>query len=295
MKIEFLKEFLTIANLGSFSEAASHHFISQSSLSKHIKVLENELEVELFDRSTRSVVLSNYGEEILEQSKKICHLNDEIISTIHHIKSSKQELLKIASIPVMAQYNITGAITTFQIKHPNIQLSIIEEEGCRINDRLENKDAELAFQRVRLGDLDNISATPFADDHLIALLPKSHPFSNKSNINLSDLSVENFMFLDKNTNLYDLCYTACKKANFTPNVTYTGHRPENIIEMVRSNTGVALLMKKQATYFHQDDLSCLNLIPPVTSTIYLTHQKGAKLSNAAKLFWEHIQKTYNTL
>ena len=74
MEIEYIKEFVVLAETENYLEAAESLFISQSTLSKHIKIIEKELDVQLFDRTTRKVHLNKYGKMFLKYAKEISHL-----------------------------------------------------------------------------------------------------------------------------------------------------------------------------------------------------------------------------
>jgi len=102
------------------------------------------------------------------------------------------------------------------------------------------------------------------------------------------LKNEEFLFMDKGTVLYNLCFDLCSSSGFTPNVKYTGHRPENIIDFVLQGMGIALLMKRHIDYFKQAVVTCIDVTPTVESTICLARIKSHKLSHAARVFWDYI-------
>ena len=293
MKIEYLKEFITLAQYKSYSQAADELFITQSCLSKHILQLEKELGVQLFDRSQRHVEISKIGEEVLNYAVQICNLNNNLEAAISTYKQDKAHYLTVASIPVMAQYHITKAITRFKIKYPYINVSIQAQEGSTINHSLKTHEADLGFQRVLESPHADLDYLPFCTDRLAVILPTDHPLSSLEAIQLEQLSDENFMLLDKNTMLYNLSYNACLAAGFKPLVTYTGNRPENLMELVRSGMGVALLMKRQADYYNPEGISIIPVIPVIENTIFLTKLKGYKLSEAAKIFWDFISEDHD--
>ena len=108
--------FLSIVEKGSFSSAADYHYVSQSTLSKKIIALEEELGITLFDRSKRNVKLSEAGESFLVHARK---LNETYKSMIDDLKEFKfeGESLTIGTIPVVTEYGITGISCRSQ-KHP---------------------------------------------------------------------------------------------------------------------------------------------------------------------------------
>jgi LysR family transcriptional activator of glutamate synthase operon len=294
MELDYLCEFAVIARLGSFSLAAEELFISQSSLSKHIIALEKELNVQLFDRTSRKVALSEGGAQILPYANQASEIKERVTRIVAEQVSRQKRVIKIASIPVMAQYDITGAIARFQREYPEINLSISEYEQYEIPRLLESGECELAFNRKSHEESPVLEYTTFYKDYLVAVLPRSHRLSAKKALRLQQLENEEFLFLDKRTVLYNLCFDLCSSAGFTPKVKYSGHRPENIIELVSQGMGISLLMKRHTDYFKNAGVTCIDVTPRVESAICLAKIKSHKLSHAAKIFWGYINSLYSS-
>jgi DNA-binding transcriptional LysR family regulator len=289
MEMDYLCEFAVIAKLGSFSLAAEELFFSQPSLSKHIMALEKELNVPLFNRTSRNVALSEAGAQILPYANQVFEIRKRIASIAAEQINREKRFINIASIPVMAEYDITGAITRFQKEYPEINLSISEYEHQEILRLLESGECELAFIRESREESSILEYATFYKDYLVAVLPRSHRLAAEKALHLQQLENEEFLFLDKGTALYNLCFDLCSGSGFTPKVKYTGHRPENIIDFVSQGMGIALLMKRHADYFKNAGATCIDVIPTVESDICLARIKSHKLSNAAKVFWDYIE------
>ncbi len=288
MNLEHIREFLAIVEHKSFSIAAQELCMSQSSLSKHIIHLEQELDIQLFDRSARQVTISDAGRLFLPYAQKLYDTNEDFTQALSAYKEKNKSTLKIASLPVMAQYEITGAIASFRKSHPEISLVISTHEANDILRLMEQGEFELAFIRRPNTDANLLNYITFYEDHLVALLPDTNPLSQKNKINLNSLKDEEFMFLDNGTLLYRLCYDTCVKAGFTPKIGYTGQRPENLIDLVSKDMGITLLMRRHAEFSKHDNVSIVEIEPQVTSSICLAHIKNRKLSKAAKQFWDYI-------
>ncbi|MEZ4646453.1 MAG: LysR family transcriptional regulator [Chloroflexota bacterium] len=289
MKINYLCEFVTIANLGSFTLAAEELYISQSTLSKHIMALEKELGVQLFDRSIRDIVITETGQLILPYAKQLCELNSAMLKEIAD-KNGQERVVSIISIPVMTQYKITGAIAKFQQDNPDIALTVREHESFDIPRLLERGDCDFAFIRKPKEENPALDYISFFKDYLVVVLPKSHPLSQEKQIDLLQLRDEEFMFLDKRTMLYELCYNLCISAGFTPKVSYTGHRPENIIDFVSRGRGISFLMRGHTDCPYNDKIACIAIEPTVESMICLSRMKNRKMSSASQKFWNHISQ-----
>lgn len=289
MEIEYLHEFTVIANLGSFSRAAEELCISQSALSKHIAALERELDTPLLTRNSRNVSLSPAGAQILPMAAEIFSLGNKIRVAAAKESRKDRHILTIASIPVMAQYNITGVLAKFQQLYPQITLDVAECEQHDLDAMLRDGRCELAFTRRSGNGAEDMEYLPFAQDHLVAVMHLSHPLSKSPALQLSDLKDQPLLCLDQRTGLYDLCTRLCHQAGFQPNFVYTGHRPENIVGLAAQNMGVALLMQRHTDYVHLQNVVTIDIAPRVESTICLVRQQGIRPSRMGQSFWNFVQ------
>lgn len=293
MDLQYLCEFLAVAELQNFTLASEELYISQSTLSKHIQQMEKELSVELFDRTTRQVMLTEAGKLLLPHARQASQIKNDVLHTVAEYNRKNKSKINIISIPVMAQYDITGAIARFQKKYPHIMLSLVDREPTEIQRLFWSGEFDFAFIRDTIEGAEKLDFVTFVEDRLIAVLPQSHPLAAEPSIELNKLRNEPFIFLDKRTMLYDMCKDICEEAGFTPNVVYTNHRPENIIELISRGMGVGFLMKHHADYYNKHGVQCIEIEPPVKSRVCLARIKSHKMSQESKLFWEFIANYKN--
>lgn len=289
MNLDYLGEFLVIAELKSFSRAAEELCITQSSLSKHIMALERELDIQLFQRTSRSVKLSSAGEKILPLARRLVDEGAELREIAKQHNLMEKTVVQIASIPVMAQYDITGMLSRFHQRHPGITLQINECEQREIAGLLENNECELAFMRLH-GETDRSwEREEFCTDQLMAVLPLNHPFAGKSSLAVEELKHDPFLLMDQKTSLYDLSLALCQRAGFAPSVAYVGHRPETIVDLVSKGMGVSFLMERHLAAIPEKMVAALPLSPAVDSSIYLVRRRNETMSGAAKTFWNELK------
>ena len=193
MEIEYLHEFTVIANLGSFSRAAEELCISQSALSKHIAALERELDTPLLTRNSRNVSLSPAGAQILPMAAEIFSLGNKIRVAAAKESRRDRHILTIASIPVMAQYNITGVLAKFQQQYPQITLDVAECEQHDLDAMLRDGRCELAFTRRAGSGAADMEYLPFAQDHLVAVMHETHPLAKSAALQLEDCTITRVM------------------------------------------------------------------------------------------------------
>lgn len=287
--LEQIKYFLAIDTYKNFSLAAQELCISQSSLSKQIKALEHELDTLLFNRTTRSINLTDAGKEFLVHSKKIIEEYDNTINSMKKYSTSKHPTIKIGAIPVISQYGIISSIASFKTIHPNINIDVIEGERVDIIDMLDKGDIDFAFLRDFHIDKDKFQIHPLINDELVIITSKDHPFSNKKYINLEDTVNEKFIMLSSNSGLDKFCIEECEKCNFTPNIIYSINKIETILGLVSEHFGISLLMKRVISSFNKDKVSINLLKKPITNSLSLLYKKDKKLSNNEILFKEFIE------
>lgn len=292
MELNYVIEFVELVKTGKFSDAADQLFISQSSLSKHMKVLEEELDVELFRRETkRRVQLTKYGELYYPYAEQIAILHKEYLMEQQKQKRELAETLRIGSIPAMGQYRITDILAKFQEQNSGVILHVEEMESAESVDRLLKNQLQFAFVReFETHQEDKLCHIRYTSDRLAAVLPASHPLAGRSDIALQELEGENFLLLRDTSFLYAMCLKECFRAGFEPNVIYTGSRGENIVNMVGQGAGVALLTRQPIAALQNANVRIVDIEPAITTDINLVYCRQAALSRAAQRFLEFFNQ-----
>lgn len=293
MEINYIRHFVVLAETGNYLEAADILFMAQSSLSRHIKSIEEDLGAPLFDRTTRKVVLNDFGKAFLPYAKKIVEIQDEYSRALNSCLNGMTSTLTVASIPAMATYNITDVLAGFQEKYPEYRLNIVEADSTQIFQMIEEKKCECGFTRDAEGLSHEMRQIEFTSDHLVAVLSPEHPLAKKDFLTLEMLKEEKFLFLNKNTTMYTICYNACRKAGFEPDVGFTGLRGENLIDLAARGMGVALLTKKPIENLAGDRVVLVDVVPTVVTSINLVYFAKGKLSDALKKFIVYVQDYKN--
>lgn len=293
MEINHLREFILLTEIGNFLETAEQLFISQSALSRHIKAIEEELGVPLFDRTTRKVELNQFGQLFLPYAKQITNIQYEYSTAFYNQLKNISDTVTIGSIPVMAQYNITDVLTRFQQENPSLSLNIVEADTVVLIDMLKNRQCDFAFIRESEVSDNHLVKIPYTVDSLAAVLPSTHPFARRESVSLKELENETFILLAENTMMYNLCLAECKKAGFQPKVAFTGHRAENIIDLVYKGIGISLLTKKPAIFMAGPNISLVDITPAITTTIYLAYDKSNRMSIAGNHFMSYFNSLQN--
>lgn len=297
MNTENLKEFVVLAETKNFWEASDRLYMNQSTLSKHIKSLETELGVDLFSRTTRRVELTSYGEAFLPYAKSITHFAFEGTSTLQRMRNIENGLLTIGVFPSMPQYHITQLLSQFQTMYPDATIRTTEDDPIHLMSYLENENCEIIFQREDKATFEknflsdtHITRIPYLKDQLVALLPIAHPLAHSASVTLQQLKDERFCFIKEGSLMYQISMDACQNANFVPNIVFTSHRIDSILDMVTNQNCIALLMDAhlalpengpKRTY---TPWCTVPITPPISSQISICYRNDKPLSKNAQLF-----------
>jgi LysR family transcriptional activator of glutamate synthase operon len=284
VNINHLREFIALAQTRNFLEAADVVYSSQSTLSKHIKSLEKEMGVPLFDRTTRKVVINKYGQRLLPIARQIVELEDHYLTTLRGQLKNEKETLTVGSIHVLAQYHITDIFADFKKICPQATINVVQGGSDEMKEMLRNKSCDLAFIRYAQDADDDFVKIPYASDTMVAVLPTDHPLADRKVISLPMLANEDILLTAKQTMLYKLSIQACEKSGFSPKVAYTDHDVGGLLDMVSRRVGIALLMKQIAIHALDQKLAIVDITPGVTTQINLCYLKEAKLSALGKQF-----------
>ncbi|MCC3385876.1 LysR family transcriptional regulator [Enterocloster citroniae] len=278
MDIDYIHEFVVLADTGNYMEAADKLFLTQSSLTRHIQKLEADLGVLLFDRSTRHIELNKYGNLFMPYARQISQLQKEYTTTFCNELNRERGTIRIGAIPVMTQYQITDILARFQQENRNFMLDIQEADSLKLIQML--RDEEIDFAVIRESD-DASSAfckIPITQDTLAALMPAGHPLAVKDHIELKQLYRDSFLLLGRDTFMYSLCVRECRSAGFEPHIAFTSNRVDNIIGLVSKGMGVGLLTKRPVMSANHSEIAVVDILPAITTTISLAYLPGKKLT-----------------
>jgi DNA-binding transcriptional LysR family regulator len=287
---EQLRYFVSIAENGSFSLTAEEQHISQSAVSKQIRAFEWELGCVLFHRGPREVKLSALGEKLYPTLKGMLDqyelLTREARNAVEKGPGGPRGRVKIAALPILGQYAITGALRAFEEGRPDRELQITEAEEPEVLASLENNECDLAILRGELlgkGDLRLRGGHPgprrsytLAMDRLALFVHEHHPWAAYKTIGPEKLKDETFMLMPEHTSVYRQAVDLLGRYGFSPRILASA-RIETILSSVASGRCVSLLMRKTIDVFRSAHIKVIPLKPACTSrVIALCSETGAK-------------------
>ena len=292
MTFEQLSYFIAIVENDTFFDAACEMNISQSSLSKQIMKLEKELDLTLFDRTTRSATLTQAGEFFYNEAKQLIEHYKLTLENIQIFKSLHENKLHIAVLPIQTQYNLNALFNSFRKENPDIELQITEVEDDRLIEGISKNEYDLIIARETMFDKSQFTTYQLAKDELIAAISSEHKLSQRDKLTFDDIKNENFILMNPYTSIYKLCINKLKENNIDANIIRTA-RTESIIGSVAINEGISLLPKSNFEVFHQKNINTISLEPQIALSVVLAKHKKTASNIAIKEFIKFVDTITN--
>jgi DNA-binding transcriptional LysR family regulator len=293
MELRQLQYFLLAAQEQSFAKASQKAYVSQQALSKSIISLERELGVPLFERLPHGVVLTSYGQLLLEKAYHITAEVNGVVNDIQTMKNSEGNTIKVALTTGVEDGFSVLNLLEFQNIYPQYRLVTISSNDIQIEEWIVNERIELGILGAK-GETSRVEYTLLRENDTMLAVHKDNPLSTKHSVCLADLKNEQFLIATSGYHIYHRLLAVCNLAGFTPNIR---HQTPNVIyltQLIMKNQGIFLSPHfpggPESPMNHPD----IRMIPieddPKIFSEYLVQKKGRTLSSGAMLFRNYVLK-----
>jgi LysR family hydrogen peroxide-inducible transcriptional activator len=212
MTITQLQYVLAVAEHKNFTLAAEKCFVTQPTLSMQIQKIEEELNILIFDRSKKPIQLTAIGQKIVEQAKNIVNEAGKIKDIVEHQKGFIGGEFRIGIIPTIMPTLLPMFLNNFIKKYPKIKLIIEELNTNEIITRLKNGHLDAAIAATPLED-EKIKEIVLYYEPFVAYIPENFAISQKNEIEVSDLNIEDILLLQDGHCFRDGILNLCKNQN----------------------------------------------------------------------------------
>lgn len=186
MELRQLKYFCNVAELGSFSEAASALCISQSTLSQQIRQLESEIGGDLFVRDTRHVHLTDVGQALLPSARRTLSEAASCISRMRDVMQLQAGEINIGCTYTFAPM-LRDTVLAFMKQYPGVKLNIHSHSMAKLMEMLESEKIDVALSYKPLEAYPNIESHIIFDNRLSVVVSDTHPLAKEKSLRLADI------------------------------------------------------------------------------------------------------------
>lgn len=243
MELRHLRYFVTVAELGSFSQAARSLYVSQSAISEQIADMEREIGVPLFHRSARSTTLTPAGAVFLPEAKGVLAAAVQAVEKVQRAERGEVGTLRIGFFSGGVGVNFPTIIRRFRKHHAGVRLSLIEMPPTAQWQALVEGKIDLGFTRRLEPPYNNdLSSETVREDEIVAVLPRDHRLASGP-VDIRDLANEQFILSSRETSpaLFDKIIELCSEAGFSPKIASLSTMWSSVVLMVQAGEGISLL------------------------------------------------------
>ena len=280
MDINQLRLFNCLAVLGNMSKASAILNISQSTLSKSISRLENEIGCALFDRKGRKIELNPAGKAFFEESVKILEMLDKAIDNASHADLDHENRIRICVTG--ASKGIIKCISEYKKTHPNVCFDIDSVLDIEEVPRINNYDLMICPDSPRYSIY---QGTRIKSDSMALCISKKHPYASRIAINAKDLNGLDFIFLRSN-GVVESIQTGLEVLSIKPDKVYYVSNRELHRQMISEGIGAGFILQGASGFYASDDNI---VIVPILDDRFavnmkIVFRKDPHLSKEAKAF-----------
>jgi LysR family transcriptional activator of glutamate synthase operon len=290
MELLQLQYFLTVARLEHVTEAARSLHVSQSSLSKTIQRLEEDLGVPLFDRIGRKLRLNEFGSRFLRRAEKALFELEQGKQEISDFSRPEHGTLELA---VTTASTLPNILREFRKKRPYIQFHVQMLTTQDMVALLHRGEVDFCLSSPPIQG-DDIECQIVYIDPILVAVPKGHRLAERSSVSLSDLKDEWFVGVKRGYGTRDLVDSICQSAGFTPKYVYEGDEPARLSTLVEAEIGIAFI--PSTARFSREQIKYLQIENhELVREIALLWNRSRYISRAALEFREVVEAYFGAL
>lgn len=172
MEFKQLQSFIAVAKYNSFTKAAERLYISQPTISAHIRALEEELRTRLILRTTKSIELTCNGQELYDYAVNIMELRDRMIK---HCSEMEKKIIHLGASTIPSAYILPEVLPVYGKDHPEVYFIIHQSDSQTVADGLLDGVFDIGLMGMKSEDR-RLDCTPFCQDHMVVITPVNEHF-----------------------------------------------------------------------------------------------------------------------
>ena len=238
MDLRHLRYFVSVAQAGGVSRAASQIRLSQPALSRQIHDLENELGVALFERAGRSVHLTGAGEDLLAYARRVLSEAEALRERARALHRGDSGVLHVGATPQSLQRLFPTVLKRFHGILPDVEVRLTEGPRSMMIDMIQKGALHLAFAAYH-PDLR-------AGSRIVAVLPllavsDGERLGRARTVEVRELEDVPLLLLQRGYGSQEIFEAACRVAHIQPRVFLESNAPATLLALAKAGCGVAIL------------------------------------------------------
>ena len=290
MEIKDMRAFYAIVEEGNISHAAQRLDIAQPALSRQMKRLETQLGVQLFERGSRRIRLTDAGRVLYSRVEHILGMVDGTVREITEIGSGVAGCIRLGTITTSGAMLLPELITEFHRRYPQVTFQLWEGEGTRILELLDNRVIEIGITRTQV-DSRVYESIVLPNEPLVLIMNKDQEIGEKPDmVSLQELEGQDIIIPLRWQSVFT---TNCRKAGFEPHILCTSDSIVQDLLLAKMGMGKALMPVSSKTLLTDGNLLYKKLVEPEMNThTVVAWLKNRTLSSASKHLIQLFREMY---
>ena len=285
-----LQIFQAVANYHSYTQAAGALYLSQPAVSLQVRALEKTIGMPLFEKSGRTLKLTDAGRELLIYSDRIFALLDETKLVMEELSGARRGMIKVAASTTAGIYVVPTALGAFHRLNPKVKLTLDVVNRFTVQEHLLNDEIDLAVMGL-IEDAHELEVERFIPNELVVIAPPNHRLAGRSEIPLEDLTGETLLLREAGSGTRTDVERMFSARDIPLQVGMELRSSGAIKQAVVAGLGISVMPESALEL----ELKAERLITldvegfPVHRYWYLVRRAGRHLSAAADALWNFLR------
>lgn len=294
MDIHRLEVFCRVVEFKSFTKAADAVFLTQPTVSEHIRALEEEVGERLVDRLGREILPTAAGKILYQYAKDLIRIRNSAVQAIQRFKGDLSGHLLVGASTIPGTYILPGLLGSFKGRYPSILVTLKIGGSGEIVEKVIDGSLELGLIGVKWEDRRVVLEEIFSDE-LVLVVPPEHPWAERKTVELDDLAGEPFILRERGSGTRMVMNQALEAHGFSPasirTVAEMGST-EAVRQGIRARIGVSVLSRQAvADDLARGDLTALPISGVrLSRSFYLALRKNRQPSPLCTAFIGYLRE-----
>ncbi|MDF2633115.1 MAG: Transcriptional regulator [Caproiciproducens sp.] len=301
MDFKQLESFVSVINFGSFSKAGENLFLTQPTISGHIRSLEKEFGVRLIVRTTKAVYPSEAGKKLFAYAQDILRLCNDAVSAVSVPEKKISGVISIAASTVPSQYILPEIMTAFRRQYPDLSFYLTNCDSRGVAEKVASGEASVGIAGAKM-DIKRCTYRGFMEDELIIITPNTKKFKNMLDNapKVEEIMKEPLIIRERGSGTRAEMESFLLRNGIDStklNIVAEMEDPEAIKRSVSQGLGISVISQKAAADFSDLGyiLSFPNMAMPMKRKLYLVNRKDGPQLPEAQAFINFVMSNYNSM
>jgi DNA-binding transcriptional LysR family regulator len=289
MDLRVLRAFVEVVRQGGFTAAAKTVFATQSTVSKAVKQLEDEIGLPLLDRIGHRAMLTTAGEVVYRRALAMLAERDDLVAELAELRGLRRGALRIGLPPIGSDVLFAPVFAQYRSRYPGIDIQLVEHGSKKLEEMVLAGEIDLggslmpvpedfAWQEVRCEPID-------------ALVAVDHALAQAGEIEISALADQPFILFESGFALNSIILDACSRSGFTPTIVARSSQIDFIAALVAAGLGIGFLPRMIAEQKPHPDVRHISIATArMNWHMAMIWRRGAYLPLAAKAWLTLLQE-----